>query len=221
MVRMNICGATPSLENSPVDAHAGQTALFIAASYGYEEVVAALVDAQVKESEDSQIREVFATFDVDGGGSIGPDEFRELCIELHPEMQSSSIEAALAELDKDGNGEISFDEFEVWWKSLVDEPDGQDDDDDDDEQDKELDQGEEEQDDDTDEAAVTKPAAFKIDLDKAETRYGQTPLYIAAARGHAGVVHRLIGSGCDLDKPRKSNGGEQSPVHEHFRREWT
>lgn len=68
----------------------GQTPLFIAACYGHDEVystvesfsisgsallpgqvVAQLVDAPREPDEDSQIREVFDTFDVDGGGSIG------------------------------------------------------------------------------------------------------------------------------------------------------
>lgn len=77
--------------------------------------------------------------------------------------------------------------FQNWWKSLTET------------QEDTKEDTEEEHDDDesmpNDNEAVDSSECInvnKVDLDKAETRYGQTPLYIAAAKGHAGVRTHLV-----------------------------
>ena len=61
------------------------------------------------------VRETFETFDVDGGGTIDPDEFRQLCRRISPTMTDEDVAEALEVIDEDGDGEITFAEFEVWW----------------------------------------------------------------------------------------------------------
>lgn len=65
------------------------------------------------------MRDIFDSFDTDGSGNIGPDEFRTLCRRLEPDMDDKTLEAALVELDEDGDGEISFDEFKTWWEAAM------------------------------------------------------------------------------------------------------
>ena len=94
-------------------------------------------------------------------------------MQLNPDMDPESISAALEELDADGDGEISFAEFEVWWKGLMG----------DDEEEEEKEEKGEKEEEEEEEAAGNQLAKPGVDLDKAETRYGQTPLYIAAVKG--------------------------------------
>ena len=66
-------------------------------------------------------REVFKKYDKDGGGTISPDEFAELCYDMgktFDDEQEKKLVVSL--LDSDGDGEVSFREFFRWWKSHKD-----------------------------------------------------------------------------------------------------
>ncbi len=56
-----------------------------------------------------KVREFFAQFDNDGSGNVSPEEFKELCQAMQPDMSDEDVAAALEQLDSDGDGEISFD----------------------------------------------------------------------------------------------------------------
>ena len=56
-----------------------------------------------------KVREFFDQFDNDGSGNVSPEEFKELCQAMQPDMPDEDVAAALEQLDSDGDGEISFD----------------------------------------------------------------------------------------------------------------
>ena len=56
-----------------------------------------------------KVREFFDKFDNDGSGNVSPEEFKELCQAMQPDMPDEDVAAALEQLDSDGDGEISFD----------------------------------------------------------------------------------------------------------------
>ena len=56
-----------------------------------------------------KVREFFDQFDNDGSGNVSPEEFKELCQTMQPDMPDEDVAAALEQLDSDGDGEISFD----------------------------------------------------------------------------------------------------------------
>jgi hypothetical protein len=84
-----------------------------------EEAAEPEVEPEAGKSSD-EVRSMFDQFDEDGGGSIGPSEFKELCSALEYE---GDVAAALKELDGDGDGEISFEEFKKWWDLVMTPPD--------------------------------------------------------------------------------------------------
>mmetsp|Transcript_67962 Transcript_67962/g.167875 ORF Transcript_67962/g.167875 Transcript_67962/m.167875 type:complete len:181 (-) Transcript_67962:523-1065(-) len=58
-----------------------------------------------------EIREVFDTFDSDGGGSIDVDELRKALRALGQQMTQQEAEALIQDMDESGEGEIDFMEF--------------------------------------------------------------------------------------------------------------
>eukprot|EP01051_Picozoa_sp_SAG22_P010955 SAG22_NODE_1018_length_6008_cov_5.640887_1_plen_263_part_00 len=139
-------------------------------------------------------------------------------MQLNPDMDQESVETALAELDGDGDGEISYEEFETWWKGLMGgDGDGDEEEEEEEEGEQEEEEEEEEQEEEEEEEEVggdgeggegklAEQSRPKLDLNKPEARYGQTPLYIAAAKGYASCVFQLIEAGCDLDIGRRDSG---------------
>ena len=69
--------------------------------------------------------------------------------------------------------------FQGWWKSLTGEQE---------EAEEAINDDEDDEDDDSEEFSdAERDHEPKADLNKSELRYGQTPLYIAAAKGHLSV----------------------------------
>ncbi|CAM9121894.1 unnamed protein product [Chrysoparadoxa australica] len=67
--------------------------------------------------------DAFVAFDIDGGGSISPTEFRQAVQALAPatsEWGEERMDQLFAEVDKDGSGEIDYTEFNQVWLRIVD-----------------------------------------------------------------------------------------------------
>ena len=62
-----------------------------------------------------ELRETFDTFDKDGSGTIGIDEFAKLLQLLGAGMSASDVKIGFRELDRDRSGAIGFEEFYAWW----------------------------------------------------------------------------------------------------------
>ena len=46
-----------------------------------------------------KVREFFNQFDKDGGGNLSPEEFKELCQPMQPDMPDEDVAAALEQLE--------------------------------------------------------------------------------------------------------------------------
>jgi calmodulin len=62
-----------------------------------------------------ELRETFDTFDRDGSGTIGIEEFGNLLKLLGAGMSAAELRIGFRELDQDGSGAIGFEEFYAWW----------------------------------------------------------------------------------------------------------
>lgn len=67
------------------------------------------------EYKQKYVRDTFASFDSDDGGTIDPQEFWRMCKRISPTMTDADVAEALEVIDEDGDGEITFEEFEKWW----------------------------------------------------------------------------------------------------------
>jgi Ca2+-binding EF-hand superfamily protein len=69
--------------------------------------------------DDSELREVFARVDVDGGGTIDKEELKEVFDDLGNSLSSifgnSKLDAAFAAMLPNAEGEVSYDNFKHWW----------------------------------------------------------------------------------------------------------
>ena len=69
--------------------------------------------------DDSELREVFARVDVDGGGTIDKNELEEVFDDLGSSLTSifgtSKLDAVFAAMLPDAEGEISYENFKHWW----------------------------------------------------------------------------------------------------------
>lgn len=69
------------------------------------------------EKEAGDIASIFARFDLNDDGVINKDEFKKLCAEYSPEIQSDAeISAALSIIDTNKDGTIDLKEFVRWWQ---------------------------------------------------------------------------------------------------------
>jgi len=71
------------------------------------------------EEQLQEIREVFDTFDADGGGTIDTDELRAAMKALRQPMSRTEAEALMLELDSGGDGTIEFSEFVEFIKPRI------------------------------------------------------------------------------------------------------
>ena len=65
---------------------------------------------ELSEEEIEVLREVFASFDADGGGSIDEEELGVAMKALGAPVSATELSALVKEIDEDGNGEIDFEE---------------------------------------------------------------------------------------------------------------
>lgn len=63
---------------------------------------------------------VFRQFDRDGDGYIGPQELRDLLLQLGEEISDAELEDMIREADRDGDGKVSYEEFVYVMTNSVD-----------------------------------------------------------------------------------------------------
>jgi calmodulin len=73
-----------------------------------------LMKSRISENDpDKELRDAFAVFDTDGGGSICRKELKRLMKKLGQTLSDAELDAMMDEVDTDGDGEISFEEFKA------------------------------------------------------------------------------------------------------------
>ena len=71
----------------------------------------------LSEKEAGDIASIFSRFDLNDDGVISKDEFKKLCAEFSPEIQSDAeVSAALMLIDTNKDGTIDLKEFVRWWQ---------------------------------------------------------------------------------------------------------
>lgn len=74
------------------------------------------------EKEAGDIASIFSRFDLNDDGVINRDEFKKLCAEYSPEIQSDEdISYALTMIDTNADGTIDLQEFVRWWQGKFSE----------------------------------------------------------------------------------------------------
>lgn len=64
----------------------------------------------VHKDRNEELREAFAVFDVDGGGTTSKEELMEIMVRFAQNLSDEELTAVMDEVDADGSGEIDFDE---------------------------------------------------------------------------------------------------------------
>ena len=65
----------------------------------------------VTEDEVAEIKEEFKEVDVDGNGTVSPEELQKFLKEQGAKIPEGVINVTVAMLDTDGDGKINFEEF--------------------------------------------------------------------------------------------------------------
>ena len=73
-------------------------------------------------SDDARIAQLFAEFDVDGGGSIDASEFQKLAFACGEILDNKATAAAIKAIDTDNNGTIELNEFKAWLTGFGSDP---------------------------------------------------------------------------------------------------
>ena len=68
-----------------------------------------------KKLEKKQLKAVWRSIDIDGGGTLDRDELREVLKKMGKKLTASQLTRTMNEIDGDGSGEVEFHEFEAWW----------------------------------------------------------------------------------------------------------
>ena len=84
----------------------------------YSEWVVATID-KTKLLSDTKMRQAFSLFDKDGGGSISPQEVKEVLGIGDKNIDEKVWNAIVLEIDEDGSGEISYEEFKTMMERLI------------------------------------------------------------------------------------------------------
>ena len=71
-----------------------------------QEIISVMTESQIE-----HVREVFALFDRDGGGTISWKELRAAFKSMGQDYTKQQVKDLVREIDEDGNGEIDIDEF--------------------------------------------------------------------------------------------------------------
>merc|ERR1712159_87355 len=81
---------------------------------------------KIKDEVLAEYREVFATFDIDGGGSIDTSELGNVMRSLGLNPTRDDVIEMVAEVDVNGDGEIDFDEFCTMMEKFKEDDDSDD-----------------------------------------------------------------------------------------------
>ena len=69
-------------------------------------------------ANETELKEAFKLFDVDGDGLISAEELTSLISKVGGEMADAEAKALIHAADKDGNQGIDFNEFAKFWETL-------------------------------------------------------------------------------------------------------
>ena len=75
----------------------------------------ALAAAKKRQLEGKKLKEMFATLDQDGSGTLDPEEVRKLAKLMGDTMKADQLRNAFAQMDKMNAGEVTFNQFKKWW----------------------------------------------------------------------------------------------------------
>lgn len=78
---------------------------------------------QLTEEEVAEMKETFAMFDTDGGGSISMDELRQVMKKIGQNLSEKQLQELFIIADINGDGEIDFEEFKVMMQNAVGDSD--------------------------------------------------------------------------------------------------
>lgn len=84
----------------------------------YSEWIVATID-KTKLLSDKNMKAAFGLFDKDGGGTISPDEIKEVLGFGGKHIDDGVWDEIVKEVDDDGNGEIAFEEFKIMMEKLI------------------------------------------------------------------------------------------------------
>ena len=72
-----------------------------------------------KKAEKKQLRVVWKSVDIDGGGTLDRDELREVLKKMGKNLTEEQLDVTMKQVDEDGSGEVEFEEFETWWDQYM------------------------------------------------------------------------------------------------------
>ena len=68
-----------------------------------------------KKAEKKQLKVVWKSVDVDGGGTLDRYELRQVLKKMGKTLTEEQLDKTMRQVDEDGSGEVEFEEFEAWW----------------------------------------------------------------------------------------------------------
>ncbi len=68
-----------------------------------------------KKAEKKQLKVVWKSVDIDGGGTLDRDELRQVLKKMGKNLTEEQLDKTMRQVDEDGSGEVEFEEFETWW----------------------------------------------------------------------------------------------------------
>jgi len=66
-------------------------------------------DEAKRERQESELRQAFSVFDIDGDGLIDADELRQTMANLGETLSEHDVRAMIKEADRNGDGKVDFD----------------------------------------------------------------------------------------------------------------
>lgn len=84
----------------------------------YSEWVVATID-KTKLLSDNKMKQAFSLFDKDGGGTISPEEIKNVLGISGKKFDEKIWNDIVLEIDEDGSGEIDYQEFKIMMEKLI------------------------------------------------------------------------------------------------------
>lgn len=82
-----------------------------------------MAERELTEDEVADLKEAFAMFDINGDGSIEPNELQQVMRKLGQNPTEKELSEMISSVDDNGDKEIDFEEFLVLMKSRIGERD--------------------------------------------------------------------------------------------------
>ena len=72
-----------------------------------------------KKAEMKQLKVVWKSVDVDGGGTLDREELRQVLTKMGKNLTDEQLDSTMKQVDEDGSGEVEFEEFSRWWDTYM------------------------------------------------------------------------------------------------------